>query len=141
MADWNSFDKYEAITDKYLPDRGEGKTMATQTVTAVCKLVYKWFNDGDVFDNTGYLDGWYNNLSSYANWLAKYTGAKPILDRVFECKNEDSYTDLLFDLAESLFDAESLEKLDAKPAVGSIYKCEGKYRFVDYDDEDERTKQ
>ena len=43
-----------------------------QAVTAVSKLVYKWFNDGDVYDNRFALPGWANDLSSYANWIEKY---------------------------------------------------------------------
>lgn len=66
-VNWNYFDKFEAITVKYMPDYGEGETIASQAVTAVNKLIYKWYNDGDVFDNTKYLEGWWNDLSSYAN--------------------------------------------------------------------------
>ena len=46
--------------------------MASQLVTAVNKLVYKWYNDGDVYDNIHSLDNWANDLSSYANWPYKY---------------------------------------------------------------------
>ena len=63
-VDWSYFDKFDPLQDKYLPNRGEGDTIATQIVTAVAKLIYKWYNDGDVFDNTWYLDGWLNDLSS-----------------------------------------------------------------------------
>ena len=45
----------DELLDKYLPDEGEGKTMATQAVTAMCKIVYRWYNDGDVFDNTYFI--------------------------------------------------------------------------------------
>ena len=71
-VDWDYFDKFEPIINKYMPDRGEGETMASQIVTAVNKLVYKWYNDGDVYDNTYILEGWANDLSDYANWLYKY---------------------------------------------------------------------
>lgn len=54
-VDWGYFDKFEWADEKYLPCRGEGETKATQIVTAINKLVYKWYNDGDVFDNTHYL--------------------------------------------------------------------------------------
>ena len=66
-VDWNYYDKIEALIDKYMSDRGEGENKASQTVTAINKLVYKWYNDGDVYDNTHYLDGWANDISSYAN--------------------------------------------------------------------------
>ena len=110
--------------------------MATQAVTAVCKLVYKWYNDGDVYDNR-IMDGWCNDLSSYANWLAKYVDAKSILDRIFECYGESEYEDILKDLADEVLDETRLESLSKVPAVGSIYDCEGEYVFNEYDEEDD----
>ena len=49
-VDWNYYDKYEDISDQYMPNMGEGETLASQLVTAVNKLIYKWYNDGDVFE-------------------------------------------------------------------------------------------
>ena len=72
-VDWSYFDKFDGIIDKYLPTKGEGETKATQIVTAINKLIYKWYNDGDVFDNTYHLEGWANDLSDYANWLYENT--------------------------------------------------------------------
>ena len=86
-VDWGYFDKFEWADEKYLPCRGEGETKATQIVTAINKLVYKWYNDGDVFDNTHYLVGWWNNLSSYANWLEHHTDkASDILHKISKCE-------------------------------------------------------
>lgn len=79
-VDWSYFNKFDRANDEYLPSTGEGDTMATQVCTAVTKLVYKWYNDGDVFDNSYGLEGWANDLSSYANWLYKYVPqTRPIL--------------------------------------------------------------
>lgn len=64
---WSYFRRFDEIIDKYLPASGEGENMASQIVTAVNKLIYKWYNDGDVYDNTGYLEGWANDISDYAN--------------------------------------------------------------------------
>ena len=139
MVDWSYFcnDGFKAISGKYLPDYGEGESIATQIVTAVNKLVYKWYNDGDVFDNTFSLEGWANDLSSYANWLRAHTNAKDILDRVYDCKNDGDYEDLLKALADRLLDDEDLE-LEAQIAKrGSIYEAKGPYRFEErYDDEE-----
>ena len=73
-VDWSYFNQYEELINVYMPIQGEGDTMATQAVTAVNKLIYKWYNDGDVYDNTYQMNGWANDLSSYANWLCKYLG-------------------------------------------------------------------
>lgn len=91
-VDWGYFDKFEWADEKYLPCRGEGETKATQIVTAISKLVYKWYNDGDVFDNTHYLVGWWNDLSSYANWLEQHTDkASDILHKISKCYDYIDY--------------------------------------------------
>ena len=40
-ANWDYFNKFNKVTEKYLPLCGEGKTKTTQIVTAVNKLIYK----------------------------------------------------------------------------------------------------
>lgn len=136
-VNWDYYDKFDHITDKYLPNCGEGETKATQIVTAVTKLVYKWYNDGDVFDNTHNLEGWANDLSSYANWLDKYTKASRILHGISGCYDDDDYEDLLKDLADLLYDEEYLERMNQEIKQESIYDCNGTFRFVEYDDEKE----
>lgn len=136
---WSYFNKFGALNDKYLPDRGEGETKATQIVTAINKLVYKWYNDGDVFDNTYCLEGWANDLSSYANWLAKYVeGANNILATIASCYCEEDYEQLLVKLADSFMNDTFLEKLNNAPKIGTIYNCDGYYQFVEnWDEEDD----
>ena len=94
MAKWSDFDQFDDICHEYLPIRGEGDSMATQIVTAITKLVYKYYNDGDVFDNTYYLEGWANDLSSYANWLFTYIPLKE-LEEIYEIRSEEEYSNLL----------------------------------------------
>lgn len=132
---WDDFKVFDAVTEKYLPDIGQGDTMASQIATAVCKLVYKWYNDGDVYDNT-VLDGWANDLSSYANWLAEYTGAAGILEQIFTAYSGDDYEDILWQLCTYLLDADEMEKRNMIPAMGSVYRCDGKFRFVEDDEEE-----
>ncbi|MDO4527689.1 MAG: hypothetical protein Q4C03_02750 [bacterium] len=137
-VDWSYFNKFEAIDEKYLPARGEGENMATQIVTATAKLVYKWYNDGDVYDNTKYLKGWCNDLSSYANWLAEYVpGTKAILDRVWDCRNEAEYENILKDLIDLTNTEEFLERYVSKEKQGSVYDCEGDYVFEEYSEDDD----
>ena len=137
-VDWSYYNKFEWVDEKYLPARGEGDNMATQIVTAVNKLIYKWYNDGDVFDNTYHLGGWCNDLSSYANWLYKYAeGAGEILCRIAICKSYEHYEYLLKDLTDLTHTEEYLKKYEQKEKVGSIYKCEGMFVFNDGEDEDD----
>lgn len=135
--DWAYFDKFEEICDKYLPSMGEGDNMATQIVTAVCKLVYKWYNDGDVYDNTRYLEGWANDLSSYANWLHQHTFAENILEGVWDCFTGNDYESLLANLADALLNEKFLEQKSKEPKVGSIYDADGPFEFVESDDEED----
>lgn len=127
-VDWSYFDRFQITNDRYLPVRGEGSTKASQIVTAVTKLVYKWYNDGDVYDNRYFMDGWCNDLSSYANWLVKYTDAGEILYRISDCRNDSDYEELLKDLADKFLDMEDLERQET-PAEGSIYDCDGPFVF------------
>lgn len=137
-VEWGYFNNFK-WTEKYLPASGEGDTKATQIVTAVTKLIYKYYNDGDVFDNSYALEGWANNLSSFANWLDHYTDrAYDVLRRIESCVSEDDYEDLLKDLVDVLFNKEYLRQQNELPKVGSIYDCDGQFRFVihsDYEDE------
>lgn len=136
-VDWGYFNKFQRSNDMYLPRMGEGDTLATQLVTAVTKLVYKWYNDGDVFDNTKGMSGWANDLSDYANWLYKYIpSSRNILNQIDDCFNDDDYEELLKDLADALLDDEDLENLNQQEKQGSIYDCSGPYHW-EWPDEDE----
>lgn len=144
---WDYYDnqRFHDINAKYLPSSGEGDTLATQAVTAVNKLVYKWYNDGDVYDNSNPvgMTGWANDLSSYANWLAQnIDGAKDILDGIFDLSYGDrsSYENLLRNLNDLVMDEEYLDQLNSQPKDGSVYNCSGDYSWDEsrnYDDEDE----
>ena len=136
-VNWGYYDKFENVMEKYLPVRGEGETKATQIVTAVNKLVYKWYNDGDVFDNTHYLKSWYNDLSSYANWLEEHCKEKAtVLYKINYCYDSNDYEDLLKELADNLLNEDYLKEQNNFEKVGTIYKCEGKFKFVEYEEDD-----
>lgn len=138
-VDWSYFDKFNDITSKYLPDRGEGETLASQIVTAINKLIYKWYNDGDVYDNVNSgMRGWANDLSSYANWLDKYCKpASKILDSIYNCNNDSEYENILKALADKCLTEEYLSTME-QPKQGSIYDCDGQYEFKEqYDDDEE----
>lgn len=135
---WDYYDKFNAINEKYLPIHGEGETKATQIVTAVNKLIYKWYNDGDVYDNTRFLEGWANDISDFANWLDKYVpSVSRILHGVFVCKTDSEYEDLLKDLTDKLLDEEFLAEQDKLEKVGTVYECNGAFEFVEIPEEDD----
>lgn len=137
-VDWGYFDKFDEISGIYLPPTGEGETKATQLVTAISKLVYKWYNDGDVYDNTAYMEGWCNDLSSYANWIyANYLESQPILDRIYKVYDDAGYEHILKDLADKFLNKEFLSVENKKNSYGSIYNADGNFRFDDYETEND----
>lgn len=134
---WDYFDKFTDLIETYMPSCGEGETMASQICTAINKLIYKWYNDGDVYDNRYCLTGWCNDLSSYANWLDKYINAIE-LNWITGIRTDGQYENLLKELADKYLDAKYLAEMANKPKVGSIYDCEGCYQFVeDWGEEEE----
>lgn len=139
-VDWGYYDKFNEINDKYLADRGEGETLATQTVTAINKLIYKWYNDGDTYDTTT-MEGWANDLTSYANWLDKnIDGAGIILNKIYELRYNDNagYEKILQELADAYLNEDVLAKLNEQPKNGSVYDCDGNFVFDEhYEDEDD----
>lgn len=136
MAKWSDFDQFDDICHEYLPIRGEGDSMATQIVTAITKLVYKYYNDGDVFDNTYYLEGWANDLSSYANWLFTYIPLKE-LEEIYEIRSEEEYSNLLYRIANKCMNEEFLRPFTSINKKGSIYDCDGPFKFEEHNDDDE----
>lgn len=134
---WDYYDKFEGVNDKYLPYKGEGTTKAMQIVVAVNKLVYKYYNDGDVFDNTYFLECGYNDLSDYANWLYEHTETENILAKISSCLSNDEYELLLQELADKLLNEEYLHIQNKVDKVGTIYDCDGKFKFVEIDEDEE----
>ena len=69
--DWSDFDRFET---KYMPRMGDGDTMASQAETALNKIVFKWYNDGDVYDNQHGMAGWANDIESIERFMRKNCG-------------------------------------------------------------------
>lgn len=136
-VDWGYYDKFEGINDKYLPYKGEGVTKAMQIVVAVNKLIYKYYNDGDVFDNTYHLEGWANDLSSYANWIYDNTkdGWK-ILNKIKDCYNDSDYEDLLKELADTLLVEDYLAEESKEEKIDTIYEYNGKFKYEEETEEE-----
>lgn len=137
MVSWEYYDRFEELNNRYLPPFGEGETKATQIVAAVNKLVYEYYNDGDVYDNTCWLTGWANDISSFANWLHQNTDATFVMSDVWNCHTDEEYEDLLKTVADMLLDAEYLERMDQEPKIGSIYSADGPFKFIEPEDEED----
>lgn len=147
-VDWSYYDRYGSYDKILLPARGDGLTMASQAVTACCKLVYKWYNDGDVYDNTHYLEGWANDISGSANWLYKYIPeTKEILIKIKDCSGGIEYEHILKELCDYIYQDDILNSLNQKPKIGDAYNEDGPFHYQEeyeeeyeddyYDEEDD----
>lgn len=134
---WNDFNKFEDKLSKYLLPKGQGNTIATQASACINKLVYKWFNDGDVYDNTYNLKGWCNDLSSYANWLYwNIDGADVILRKIGLIFSEDEYTELLYELCEFMYNLD-WDEMNKTVGKDSIYESDGEPFYFNEEEDDE----
>ena len=136
------FEKFEDIIKKHMKRTGDGNTKASQIVTAVNKLLYGWYNNGDVFDNQEpyeWSEHCCNDISSYANWLDLHTDLSPILASIDECTTEDDYEELLKTLADTTLNEEYLTPYVTQAKEGDIYECKGSFKYVihRYDEEGE----
>lgn len=145
-VDWSYFDRFEDICEYtwnggYLPLEGQGDNVAQQLCTCINKIIYKWYNDGDVYDNVmNYsLSGWVNDLSSYANWMAcNIEGAKDILMKIGDADGSAGYEKILKEIADKYLVKDVMEGYEKFPVKGSIYDCDGPFEFREVrDDEDE----
>ena len=137
-VDWSYYNdkRFDDLDAKYLPGRGEGETKASQIVTAINKLIYKWYNDGDfvVLDRNFLGEECCNDLSSYANWLLLHARAVELLD-VRTARTEGDYEDILRRVADAFLDEELLAMADKQPKVGTIYECDGPLSAPEVDDD------
>lgn len=138
-VDWSYYNKFDELDKKYLPASGDGDNMATQLSTALSKLIYKWYNDGDVYDNTYNLSGWANDISGSANWIYKYIPkSRSILDDIKTISTGAEYEVLLKKLTDKFYNQEYLSELEKKEKVGDAYSEDGPFEFDDsYDEYDE----
>ena len=114
-VNWEDFDQFENYK-KYLPDYGEGDTKASQLATAMAKIVYRYFNDGDtVFKAPGVFGG---NMRSYATWIRKNIPELRFIVTGIP-RNTIEYKEFLFDLAKET--DKVIDKYAEEPKVGSIY--------------------
>lgn len=133
---WDDFSTPESdrISDKYLPESGQGDTMMSQAVTAASKIIYRWFNDGDIFATANEWcasNAFGNDLSSYANWLDQHIPeTSKNLARIEDVYSDNDYTQLLYDLMKAVFTDEMAKKYAGKEKTGDIYSCKGDYKFT-----------
>lgn len=94
----------DAFLKPYFVPIGEGETMASQLAVACCKIVYRYYNDGDRYDRAS------GGLGTFSNWIRK---------NCFKLKTCDRYEDKLRALI--IRTIENIWKYANEPKKGSIY--------------------
>lgn len=119
---WSDYDQFEDILNRYLPEEGQGDTRAGQTVTAINKLVYAFYNNDAVIADV--LPEYDPNLKSYATWLRKHTSSRAVLllVKLEDAEDLDSYAEYLYELTDYLLDEPKLRTLSKYNTVGDIYE-------------------
>lgn len=124
----NDIDKYYEVLTQYLPDTGEGDTMATQLATAVDRIVYRWFNDGDTI--------WTDECQPFADWLwENIDGIDTVIDDmnqymfagfpyIKDLTFRGIYENCLKRILDIATDRELLNSLDSRPLEGSVFDSE-----------------
>ena len=137
MITWSVFNEFSDISDKYLPESGEGNSMATQIVTAINKIVYKYYNDGDVLDDPY---GYGNNISTFGNWLYNYLNLEELEDTIGLEDDRDEYTSILYKVAKKCLNEEFLAEYVDKPTISSVYsETDGPFHhgYIEEEEEDD----
>ena len=122
LTDENS--SYSILTNKYLPEDGQGENKASQLVTAANKIIYGWYNNGDTISGDG------NDLTSYANWIDKYI-KEPEIRKILKddfIDYDDTYylSEIILPLIRFVFREDFLEGLASQEIEGDIYECSGR---------------
>ena len=130
---------YSKLSKDYLPSTDEGTNLAEQLVTASNKLIYGWYNNGDVIAGDG------NDLTNYANWIdINFKETQSIFvkaETIYNSNDEDYLNLVLIPLIEFVFNEDRLKELSKYECKGSIYNCGGRFEYDDnsyyYNDDEE----
>ena len=122
LTDENS--SYSILTNKYLPEDGQGENKASQLVTAANKIIYGWYNNGDTISDGD------NDLTSYANWIDRHI-KEPEIRKILKddfIDYDDTYylSEIILPLIKFVFREDFLEGLAVQEVEGDIYECQGR---------------
>ena len=123
------FDKFNYVLDEYMPQSGEGDTVASQIATAVAKIAYRWFNDGDTVSSKWMVHdaSAEGAVSQYANWLYNNVPESrkifsPWLDKFNHGSvSRNEYENFLYDMCLNLLNPDFLDGYSTEPKRDSIY--------------------
>lgn len=137
--------KLDKLFDELVPAMGEADTVAGEIVRALCRLGYRYYNDGDIL---GGVNGIY--IAAPAGYLYAQIGREKnvgkYLDELYDEWREDKYENILDKLVSAVLDVlddhpEYREKKNFADCTsnskwGGRFPAEEYYDY-DYDEEDD----
>ena len=142
MVEYSKFQ--EELLGKYLPPKFDGDNFAMQAVTAFNRLDYKWYQNGDIYDNTNHMFYYgteCNNVAPAANWLYNHIpDTREILLRIRNISSDREYDQIIEDLADIVLVEDKLLEWEKQPKESDIYNEKSPFEIRDdllEEDEDE----
>lgn len=129
----------EDAFDKHVPSFGSCNTIGGEVVRACNRLIYRWFNDGDMI-GVGYGNETCNAPARYIEHVASEHGVNLLIvewtyDGTWEYGDEEKYEDKLYKQIEKV-----VKMLQEHPELFEEENFEDMYDYKDksdYDDDDE----
>lgn len=123
----------ESAFDKYVPSFGSCETVGGEVVRACNRLIYRWFNDGDMI-GVGYGNETCNAPARYIEHIASEHGVNLLIaewtyDGTWEYGDEEKYEDKLYKQIEKV-----VKMLQEHPELFEEENFEDMYDYSDKSD-------
>jgi hypothetical protein len=132
-------DRINALFKELVPASGPAETVAGEIIRAICRIGFRWVNDGDQL-GIGYGKETCNPAGRYLAKKCNERIAKLVLDLMYDPIYDDSY-DGAYDKAVERLEAEILYFLKKHPELKTTKNEEDLWDYIDkdedYDDSEE----
>ena len=128
------------LFDELVPASGKADTMAGELVRAICRISYRWYNDGDQL-GIGYGKETCNPAGRYLGEFGSDEMAKMLYQLIYDPIYDDSY-DGAYEAALIDLEGETLKYLKDNPELRTMpneidmWELRDKYEDVDDTDSD-----
>lgn len=139
----NTEERINEMFDRLVPASGKADTVAGEIVRAMCRIGYRWQNDGDAI-GVGYGR---HTCNAAARFLLRKCSESvviaKVIGRMWGMRDEEWYEELLDEL-----ESEVVEFLEERPELEGIENSDDMFDFYDpetdddcWDDEDEEDEE
>lgn len=135
FAETEELKKINGWFERYVPMRGKAETVGGEVVRAMCRIGYRWFNDGDQI-GVGYGNETCNAAARFLMEKCPRSVGDAVCD-IWGCENEEKYDDGLNRLEERI-----VEYIEGSPELFDMENHEDMWSYEEwedthYEDEDE----